>query len=89
MGNAPLPYHLPTGGGCQQPFPSCCRNRSGTGGTMVSAFDDDPGETFTANQSFSDRATFHRVSRNGSQTEPMKLVIAYTVREGEPNAVWP
>jgi quercetin dioxygenase-like cupin family protein len=58
-------------------------------GTMVSAFDDDPEETFTANQSFSDRASFHRVSQNGSQTEPMKFVIAYAVRQGEPNTVWP
>jgi quercetin dioxygenase-like cupin family protein len=58
-------------------------------GTMVSAFDDDPEETFTDNQSFRDRASFHRVSRNGSQTDPMKFVIAYTVRQGEPNTVWP
>ena len=58
-------------------------------GTMVSAFDDDAEETFTAGQSFMDRASFHRVSRNGSQTEPMKFVIAYTVRVGEPNTVWP
>jgi quercetin dioxygenase-like cupin family protein len=58
-------------------------------GTMVSAFDDDPEETFTTNQSFRDRASFHRVSRNGSQTDPMKFVIAYTVRQGEPNTVWP
>jgi quercetin dioxygenase-like cupin family protein len=58
-------------------------------GTMVSAFDDDPEETFAANQSFCDRASFHRVSRNGSQTDPMKFVIAYTVRQGESNTVWP
>lgn len=58
-------------------------------GTMVSAFDNDPEEIIVAGQSFTDRASFHRVSRNGSQTEPMKFVIAYTVREGEPNTVWP
>src|ERR1700748_719902 len=58
-------------------------------GTMVSAFDDDAEEIFTAGQSFMDRSSFHRVSRNGSQTEPMKFVIAYTVRVGEPNTVWP
>lgn len=58
-------------------------------GIMVSAFDDGPEEIFVAGQSFTDRASFHRVSRNGSQAEPLKFVIAYTVREGEPNTVWP
>src|ERR1700760_4237533 len=51
-------------------------------GTMITAFDDDPEELFSAGQSFVDKASLHRVSRNGSQTEPMKFVIAYTVREG-------
>jgi quercetin dioxygenase-like cupin family protein len=58
-------------------------------GKIVSAFDNDPEEIFSAGQSFIDRASFHRVSRNGSQTEPLKFLIAYTVREGEPNTVWP
>jgi quercetin dioxygenase-like cupin family protein len=58
-------------------------------GTMVSAFDDDPEETITAGSSFQDKASFHRVSRNGSQTEPMRFVIAYTVKTGEPNTTWP
>ena len=58
-------------------------------GTMISAFDNYPEETFTAGQSFRDDASLHRVSRNGSQTEPMKFVIAYTVKQGEPNTVWP
>lgn len=58
-------------------------------GTMISAFDEDPEETFVAGQSFVDHASFHRVSRNGSETEPMKFVIAYTVRTGEPNTTWP
>jgi len=58
-------------------------------GNIISAFDNDPEETITAGQSFTDRASFHRVSRNASQTEPMKLLIAYTVRKGEPNTVWP
>ena len=58
-------------------------------GMMVSAFDNDPEETFVAGQSFMDRASFHRVSRNGSTTEPLKFLIAYTVREGDPNTVWP
>lgn len=56
-------------------------------GTMVSAFDNDPEESFFAGQSFMDRASFHRISRNGSTTESLKFVIAYTVRKGEPNTV--
>ena len=58
-------------------------------GVMISAFDNDPEETITAAQSFRDRASFHRVSRNGSLTEPMRFLIAYTARSGEPNTVWP
>lgn len=58
-------------------------------GTMVTAFDDDPEETFVAGQGFMDRASVHRVSRNGSSTEPMTFVIAYTVRTGQPNTEWP
>ena len=58
-------------------------------GAIISAFDDDPEETITAGQSFTDRASFHRVSRNASPTEPMTFVIAYTVRQGEPNTTWP
>ena len=58
-------------------------------GSMISAFDDDPEETFVAGQSFVDPASFHRVSRNASDTEPFKFIIAYTVRTGQPNTVWP
>ena len=46
-----------------------------------------PEESFFAGQSFMDRASFHRISRNGSITESLKFVIAYTVRKGEPNTV--
>lgn len=56
-------------------------------GTMISAFDHDPEETLVAGQSFRDAASWHRVSRNGSQTKPLKFVIAYTVRQGQPNTV--
>lgn len=58
-------------------------------GTMVSAFDDDAEEIILAGQSFQDKASFHRVSRNGSATEPMRFVIAYTVKKGDPNTTWP
>jgi quercetin dioxygenase-like cupin family protein len=59
------------------------------GGTMVSAFDDDAEEVITAGQGFQDKASFHRVSRNGSTTESMRFVIAYTVKVGEPNTTRP
>lgn len=58
-------------------------------GTMVTAFDDDPEEIFTAGQSFQDKASVHRVSRNGSETEPMVFLISYTVQTGEPNTTFP
>ena len=46
-------------------------------GTMVSAFDDDAEEIIVAGQSFQDKASFHRVVRNASATEPMRFVIAW------------
>lgn len=58
-------------------------------GSVVSAFDDASPETFTAGQSFMDAASFHRISRNGSDTEPLRFLIAYAVKTGEPNTVWP
>jgi quercetin dioxygenase-like cupin family protein len=58
-------------------------------GVMVSAFDDDLEETFLAGQSFLDRASHHRIARNGSDTRQMKFLIAYTVKTGEPNTVFP
>lgn len=58
-------------------------------GSVVSAFDDNQPETFAAGQSFKDAASFHRVSRNGSETERLRFLIAYAVKTGEPNTVWP
>lgn len=58
-------------------------------GIMVTAFDNDPEETYTAGQSFQDKASFHRVSRNGSDTQRMTFLIAYTVQTGKPNTLWP
>jgi quercetin dioxygenase-like cupin family protein len=58
-------------------------------GTMVSAFEDDVEEIILAGQGFQDKASFHRVSRNGSATEPLRFVIVYTVKMGEPNTTWP
>jgi hypothetical protein len=45
-------------------------------------------EIIIAGQGFQDKASFHRISRNGSATEPMRFVIAYTVKIGEPNTSW-
>lgn len=58
-------------------------------GTMVTAFDDEPEETITAGRSFQDKASLHRVSKNGSLTEPLIFLIAYTVKTGQPNTTWP
>jgi quercetin dioxygenase-like cupin family protein len=58
-------------------------------GSMVSAFDDDPEETFVAGQSFVDPPSYHRIVRNGSDINPLKFLITYTVRMGEPNTVFP
>lgn len=58
-------------------------------GTMASAFDDDAEEIIVAGQSFQDKASFHRVVRNVNATEPMRFLIAYTVKVGEPNTTWP
>ena len=44
---------------------------------MVSALDDDAEEIIVAGQGFQDKASFHRVVRNGSATESMRFVIAY------------
>jgi hypothetical protein len=46
-----------------------------------------PEKPFTASQCFSDRASFHRVRRNGSQMQPMKFAIASTVRQGNPDCL--
>jgi hypothetical protein len=56
---------------------------------MVSDFDDDAEETFVTGQSFLDRASFHRIVRNASDTKPMKFLISYTAQTGEPNTVSP
>ena len=58
-------------------------------GTLLSAFDDDADDIIPAGQGFQDKASFHRVSRNGSSTEPVRFVIAYTVKVGEPNTTLP
>jgi hypothetical protein len=56
-------------------------------GTMVSAFDHDADQIIIAGQGFQDKTSFHRVSHNRSEPEPMRFKIAYTVKTGEPNTM--
>jgi quercetin dioxygenase-like cupin family protein len=58
-------------------------------GTMVTAFDDESEEVVLAGSGFQDKASFHRVSKNGSGSEPMRFLIAYTVQTGQPNTTFP
>jgi quercetin dioxygenase-like cupin family protein len=60
------------------------------GGTILSAFADDEVVSIKEGQSFVDAAHLvHTVSRNASTTEPVRFVIAYTVKRGEPVTVLP
>ncbi|MGC2400920.1 MAG: cupin domain-containing protein [Acidobacteriaceae bacterium] len=59
-------------------------------GSILSAFAEDEPEVIQAGQTFVDAAhQIHRVSRNASATEPLRFVIAYTVKQGEPVTVLP
>lgn len=53
-------------------------------GTILSAFADDQVVPIKTGQSFIDAAHLvHTVSRNASETEPVRFVIAYTLKQGE------
>jgi quercetin dioxygenase-like cupin family protein len=59
-------------------------------GTILSAFADDEAVSIKEGQSFVDAAHLvHTVSRNASATEPIRFVIAYTVKQGEPVTILP
>lgn len=59
-------------------------------GTMLSAFGSESAVTIHEGESFVDAAQeIHTVSRNASKTEPLRFVIAYTVKQGEPVTVFP
>jgi len=59
-------------------------------GTILSAFGDEPPTAIREGESFVDTAhEVHTVSRNASKTEPLRFVIAYTVRHGDPVTVLP
>ncbi|MGB7167747.1 MAG: cupin domain-containing protein [Acidobacteriaceae bacterium] len=59
-------------------------------GTILSAFGEDAVVSIKKGQSFVDAAhRIHTVSRNASATDPVRFVIAYTVKYGEPVTVLP
>ena len=54
-------------------------------GTILSAFGDDKAVAIHEGQSFVDAAhQVHTISRNASETEPLRFVIAYTIKQGQP-----
>ena len=59
-------------------------------GTILSAFGDENAVAIHQGESFVDAAhKVHSVSRNASQIEPLRFVIAYTVKQGQPVTVMP
>ena len=59
-------------------------------GTILSAFGDDKPIIIRAGEGFVDAAhQIHTIARNASETEPLRFVVAYTVRQGEPVTVLP
>jgi len=57
-------------------------------GTILSAFGEERPVAIREGESFVDAAhQIHTVSRNASKTEPLRFVIAYTVKRGEPVTV--
>lgn len=59
-------------------------------GKMLSAFGIDTAIEIREGEAFQDAAhQIHTVSRNASQTEPLRFVIAYTVKQGEQVTVFP
>lgn len=59
-------------------------------GTILSAFGNENAVAIRAGEAFVDDAhKVHTISRNASATEPLRFVIAYTVKQGEPVTVLP
>ena len=59
-------------------------------GCILSAFGDESPIAIREGESFVDDAhRVHSVSRNASETEPLRFVIAYTVKQGEPVTILP
>ena len=59
-------------------------------GSILSAFSDEEPVLYRQGESFMDAAhEVHTVCRNASATEPMSLLLAYTVKRDEPVTVNP
>ncbi|MGB8028764.1 MAG: cupin domain-containing protein [Terracidiphilus sp.] len=59
-------------------------------GIILSAFGDDPAIEIHAGEAFQDDAhRIHTISRNASETDPLRFVIAYTVKQDEPITTFP
>jgi len=59
-------------------------------GTILSAFGDEQPIAIREGESFVDAARqIHTVCRNASDTEALRFLIAYTVKQGEPVTVLP
>ena len=59
-------------------------------GTILSAFGDERPIAIREGESFVDAAhEIHTVSRSASKTKPLRFVIAYTVKLGEPVTEFP
>ena len=55
-------------------------------GSVRSQFGDGPSEVFSAGESFTDAADIvHTISENTSDTGPLQMLIAYTIKADEPN----
>jgi quercetin dioxygenase-like cupin family protein len=59
-------------------------------GAILSAFGSESTVTVRAGESFVDVAKqIHTVAKNASETAPLRFLVAYTVKEGEPVTVLP
>jgi quercetin dioxygenase-like cupin family protein len=57
-------------------------------GSLVTKLDDGPEKTYTAGQMFYEQPLhLHTVSRNASQTEPVKFLVFRTIEKGKPATV--
>jgi quercetin dioxygenase-like cupin family protein len=57
-------------------------------GALVAKLDDGPEKTYTAGQVFYEQPLhLHAVSRNASQTEPVKFVVFRVIEKGKPATV--
>jgi len=59
-------------------------------GTILSAFADEKPVTINAGEGFADAAHIvHTIAKNASDTQPLRFLVAYTVKQGEPVTVFP